>query len=64
MIKEDAFLQLSCVKNAGFQYEDLPSVPKKTFSASLMGLMLDAAKIIDELQDKEQEAKKIGRAHV
>jgi DNA-binding response OmpR family regulator len=59
MIKEDAFLQLSSQKNAGFTYEDLSVIPKKTFSASLMSLMLDAAKIIDELQDKQQEAKKV-----
>jgi DNA-binding response OmpR family regulator len=52
-IKEDAFLQLASTRDSMYIYQDDVTAPNKTLSANITSLILEASKIIDELEAKE-----------
>ncbi len=52
-IKDDAFLQLASTRHASYIFQDGVKTPNKSFSASITSLILEASKIIDELEAKE-----------
>lgn len=52
-IKEDAFLQLASLRDATYMFQEETRPPRKTLSASITGLILEASKILDELESKE-----------
>jgi DNA-binding response OmpR family regulator len=52
-IKEDAFLQLASLREATYMFQDEIRTPSKTLSANITSLILEASKIIDELEAKE-----------
>lgn len=52
-IKEDAFLQLTTNRELFYLFQDEIYAPKKTLSASVTSLILEASKIMDELESKE-----------
>lgn len=52
-IKEDAFLQLTTNRELFYLYQDEVLPPKRTLSVSITSLILEASKIMDELESKE-----------
>ncbi len=56
LIKEDAFLQLACNDNLKFVFEDLEDVPGSSLNEGITNLLMEAAKLKDEI--KKQEAEK------
>jgi DNA-binding response OmpR family regulator len=52
-IKEDAFLQLASSRDATYMFQEDVRTPSKTLSANITSLILEASKIIDELEAKE-----------
>lgn len=52
-IKEDAFLQLASLRDATYMFQDDTRPPRKTLSANITSLILEASKILDELESKE-----------
>ncbi len=52
-IKEDAFLQLASMKNIRYVFTDASKPPKETLSVNVTSLILEASKIVDELDAKE-----------
>ena len=56
LIKEDAFLQLACNDNLKFVFEDLVDVSRANLNEGITNLLMEAAKLKDEI--KKQEAEK------
>jgi len=52
-IKEDAFLQLASLRDATYMFQEDTRPPRKTLSANMTSLILEASKILDELESKE-----------
>ncbi len=52
-IKEDAFLQLTTNRELLYLFQDDVLAPKKTLSSSITSLILEASKIMDELDSRE-----------
>jgi CheY-like chemotaxis protein len=52
-IKEDAFMSICSQRNLSFMFQDLPGAPRKTILASITGLIMEAAKLMDEIADNE-----------
>ncbi len=52
-IKEDAFLQLASLRDATYMFQEESRPPRKTLSANMTSLILEASKILDELESKE-----------
>lgn len=52
-IKEDAFLQLASNRELTYLFQDDVHPPKRTLGAPITSLILEASKIIDELDAKE-----------
>ncbi|KAB2880929.1 response regulator [bacterium] len=52
-IKDDAFLQLASTRHACYIFQDDVKTPTKSLSANITSLILEASKIIDELEAKE-----------
>jgi DNA-binding response OmpR family regulator len=52
-IKDDAFLQLASTRHASYIFQDEVKTPNKSFTANITSLILEASKIIDELEAKE-----------
>ena len=53
LIKEDAFLQLACNEELKFVFEDLEDVPIANVNESITNLLLEAAKLKDEIKKQE-----------
>ena len=58
LIKEDAFLQLACNEELRFIFEDTDEIPNSNINASITNLLMEAAKLNDEI--KKQEGKRPG----
>jgi response regulator RpfG family c-di-GMP phosphodiesterase len=56
LIKEDAFLQLACNEFLKFTFEDLDTSPQKTINESITNLLMEAAKLKDEIKKQEAES--------
>ena len=52
-IKDDAFLQLASTRHASYVFQEGVKTPYKSISVSITGLILEASKIIDELEAKD-----------
>ena len=52
-IKEDAFLQLACNEELRFIFEDTNDVPVANVNESLTNLLMEAAKLNDEIKKQE-----------
>jgi len=52
-IKEDAFLQLASTREATYMFQEGITAPNKTLAANITSLILEASKIVDELDSKE-----------
>lgn len=52
-IKDDAFLQLASTRDACYIFQDDVKTPHKSLSVSITSLILEASKVIDELEAKE-----------
>jgi len=60
LIKEDAFLQLACNEELRFVFEDTEEVPVENVNESIMNLLMEAAKLKDEIKKQEgQELEEI-----
>ncbi len=61
LIKDDAFLQLACNDNLKFVFEDLKDIPGTTLNEGITSLLMEAAKLKDEIKklegDKPDEIK-------
>jgi len=55
LIKDDAFLQLACNDNLKFVFEDLDDVPGSTLNEGITNLLMEAAKLKDEIKKQEGE---------
>jgi DNA-binding response OmpR family regulator len=55
LIKDDAFLQLACNDNLKFVFEDLEDVPGTTLNEGITNLLMEAAKLKDEIKKQEGE---------
>ncbi|MCK4558359.1 MAG: hypothetical protein KAV45_01150 [Calditrichia bacterium] len=53
LIKEDAFLQLACNEELRFVFEDTEDVPIANVNESITNLLLEAAKLKDEIKKQE-----------
>jgi DNA-binding response OmpR family regulator len=58
LIKEDAFLQLTCNEFLKFTFEDMDDVPQKTINESITNLLMEAAKLKDEIKKQEGDTDK------
>ncbi|MBX7153161.1 response regulator [bacterium] len=52
-IKEDAFLQLAASRGTTYMFQESTRAPNKTLSANITSLILEASKIVDEMESKE-----------
>lgn len=52
-IKDDAFLQLASTRHACYIFQDDVKTPTISFSANITSLILEASRIIDELEARE-----------
>jgi DNA-binding response OmpR family regulator len=55
LIKEDAFLQLACNDNLKFVFDDLDDVEGNTLNEGITNLLMEAAKLKDEIKKQEGE---------
>jgi len=55
LIKEDAFLQLACNDNLKFAFNDLDDVEGTTLNEGITSLLMEAAKLKDEIKKQEGE---------
>ncbi|TFH02568.1 MAG: hypothetical protein E4H13_01605 [Calditrichales bacterium] len=55
LIKEDAFLQLACNDELRFVFEDMEDVPLANVNESITNLLMEAAKLKDEIKKQEGE---------
>jgi CheY-like chemotaxis protein len=55
LIKEDAFLQLACNENLKFAFDDLDDVEGTTLNEGITNLLMEAAKLKDEIKKQEGE---------
>lgn len=55
LIKEDAFLQLSCNDNLKFLFEDKSSIIHKSINEGVTGLLLEASKLKDEMKQQAKD---------
>jgi DNA-binding response OmpR family regulator len=53
LIKEDAFLQLACNEDLRFIFEDTDNVPVANVNESITNLLMEAAKLNDEIKKQE-----------
>jgi DNA-binding response OmpR family regulator len=53
LIKEDAFLQLACNEELKFVFEDTEDVPIANVNESITNLLMEAAKLKDEIKKQE-----------
>ena len=53
LIKEDAFLQLACNDELKFVFEDTEDVPVANVNESITNLLMEAAKLKDEIKKQE-----------
>lgn len=53
LIKEDAFLQLACNEELCFLFEDTNDVPVANVNESITNLLMEAAKLNDEIKKQE-----------
>jgi DNA-binding response OmpR family regulator len=53
LIKEDAFLQLACNEELRFVFEDTEEIPIKNVNESITNLLMEAAKLKDEIKKQE-----------
>jgi len=53
LIKEDAFLQLACNEELRFVFNDTDDVPNKNINESITNLLMEAAKLKDEIKKQE-----------
>jgi PleD family two-component response regulator len=53
LIKEDAFLQLACNEELRFVFEDTDAVPIENVNESITNLLMEAAKLKDEIKKQE-----------
>ena len=53
LIKEDAFLQLACNEELKFVFEDTEEVPIANVNESITNLLMEAAKLKDEIKKQE-----------
>ena len=53
LIKEDAFLQLACNEELRFVFEDTEEVPIENVNESITNLLMEAAKLNDEIKKQE-----------
>jgi len=53
LIKEDAFLQLACNEELRFVFEDTEHVPIENVNESITNLLIEAAKLKDEIKKQE-----------
>ena len=53
LIKEDAFLQLACNDELKFVFEDVEDVPIANVNESITNLLMEAAKLKDEIKKQE-----------
>ena len=56
LIKEDAFLQLACNEELKFVFEDTEEVPVENVNESITNLLMEAAKLKDEIKKQEGAA--------
>jgi DNA-binding response OmpR family regulator len=60
LIKEDAFLQIACNEELRFVFEDTEEVPIENVNESITNLLMEAAKLNDEIKKQEgQELEEI-----
>ena len=62
LIKEDAFLQLACNESLKFVFNDLENVPHSNINVGITNLLMEAAKLKDEI--KKQEGEVLGEVKV
>jgi len=62
LIKEDAFLQLACNEELKFVFEDTEDVPIENVNEGITNLLMEAAKLKDEI--KKQEGGKLKEVKV
>jgi DNA-binding response OmpR family regulator len=55
LIKEDAFLQLACNETLKFVFNDLEDVPHSNINVGITNLLMEAAKLKDEIKKQEGE---------
>jgi len=55
LIKEDAFLQLACNDTLRFVFSDLEDVPLSNINVGITNLLMEAAKLKDEIKKQEGE---------
>ncbi len=55
LIKEDAFLQLACNETLRFVFSDLEDVPLSNINVGITNLLMEAAKLKDEIKKQEGE---------
>jgi DNA-binding response OmpR family regulator len=55
LIKEDAFLQLACNETLKFVFTDMAEVPLSNINAGITNLLMEAAKLKDEIKKQEGE---------
>ena len=55
LIKEDAFLQLACNENLRFVFSDLAEVSRTQINEGITNLLMEAAKLKDEIKKQEGE---------
>jgi len=55
LIKEDAFLQLACNEELRFVFEDTEEVPVENVNESITNLLMEAAKLNDEIKKQESQ---------
>jgi DNA-binding response OmpR family regulator len=53
LIKEDAFLQLACNEELRFVFEDTQEIPIENVNESITNLLMEAAKLKDEIKKQE-----------
>jgi DNA-binding response OmpR family regulator len=53
LIKEDAFLQLACNENLKFAFSDLENVSRTNINEGITNLLMEAAKLKDEIKKQE-----------
>ena len=53
LIKEDAFLQIACNEELKFVFEDTEEVPIENVNESITNLLMEAAKLKDEIKKQE-----------
>jgi len=53
LIKEDAFLQLACNEELRFVFEDTDEIPNSNINESITNLLMEAAKLNDEIKKQE-----------